>query len=175
MQLEVKTILNRIQRFTGFIYRDVRLRCRALCAVANRGAHRAPSKCSGQMRAVPPVGAHLRSLAGAQLVVRPAVGHQNLFSLRAAAGAMPHAPGRGRAQALERWQTTGNGYVDVFSFPVGPAAVVARDGAGLPDQLGMCLSVGRVVRALGSGPSPVGRRAIHRGRRNPLGPRPASR
>lgn len=30
MQLEVKTILNRIQRFTGFIYRDVRLRCRTL-------------------------------------------------------------------------------------------------------------------------------------------------
>ena len=30
MQLEVKTILNRIQRFSGFIYRDVRLRCRTL-------------------------------------------------------------------------------------------------------------------------------------------------
>src|SRR5213596_1887029 len=30
MQLEVKTILNRIQRFSGFVYRDVRLRCRTL-------------------------------------------------------------------------------------------------------------------------------------------------
>jgi transposase len=30
MQLEVKTILNRIQRFSGFIYRDIRLRCRTL-------------------------------------------------------------------------------------------------------------------------------------------------
>jgi len=29
MQLEVKTILNRIQHFAGFVYQDVRLRCRA--------------------------------------------------------------------------------------------------------------------------------------------------
>src|SRR5947207_8838266 len=27
MQLEVKTILNRIQHFSGFVYQDVRLRC----------------------------------------------------------------------------------------------------------------------------------------------------
>src|SRR4030095_14683697 len=28
MQLEVKTILNRIQRFAGFVYQDIRFRCR---------------------------------------------------------------------------------------------------------------------------------------------------
>jgi len=28
MQLEVKTILNRMQRFAGFVYQDIRLRCR---------------------------------------------------------------------------------------------------------------------------------------------------
>src|SRR5437870_2436021 len=28
MQLEIKTILNRIQHFSGFVYQEVRLRCR---------------------------------------------------------------------------------------------------------------------------------------------------
>src|SRR5213592_935048 len=64
---------------------------------------------------------------------------------------------------------------DVLAFPLGPKAVVAGNGTGLPDQLGMRLSIGRVVCRLGPGPSKARRRALYRRGRNPLGPRPAGR
>src|SRR5437762_10254070 len=52
---------------------------------------------------------------------------------------------------------------------MGQTAVVARNGAGLPDQLGMRLSLGGMVCSLGFGPSPAGQRAVHRRGRASLG------
>ena len=53
---------------------------------------------------------------------------------------------------------------------VGAATVVAGDGAGLPHQLGMRLSLGGMVCGLGLGPPAAGRRPCDRGGRDSLGP-----
>jgi transposase len=56
MQLEVKTVLNRIQHFTGFVYQDVRLRClrRRLRVEVRLEPHRGlRGKCSQCRQAAP--------------------------------------------------------------------------------------------------------------------------
>jgi len=52
---------------------------------------------------------------------------------------------------------------------VGAATVVAGDGAGLPHQLGMRLSLGGVVRAMGSGAPQARRHRVYWGGRDSLG------
>src|SRR3974390_1067825 len=57
MQLEVKTILNRIQHFAGFVYQEVRLRChqgQARCIEITLDAHQSVrGKCSACRRPAP--------------------------------------------------------------------------------------------------------------------------
>src|SRR5216110_248646 len=77
----------------------------------------------------------------------------SVFLLRATASGLSGARCGGRAYSLERWQAAGHPHHDVLSVPLGAAAVVARDGAGFSNQLGMRLSLGGVVCSMGPGAS----------------------
>ena len=104
-----------------------------------------------------------------------AVGHRHLVSLCRPAGELSGARRGHRVRSLERGQTAGHPGHDVFSFALGPAALVAGNGAGLWHQLGVRLSVRGMVRGLGVGASGAGRDQGHRGGRNILGARPQER
>ena len=56
MQLEVKTLLNRIQHFAGFVYQDIRLRSPSgkLCMEVTLAAHQGmEGKCSKCLQPAP--------------------------------------------------------------------------------------------------------------------------
>src|SRR5207302_7098568 len=79
------------------------------------------------------------------------VGNSHLLSLRAAAGGVCRAWRGGRAHSLERRQATGNVRHDGIPGALGAAAELARDGAGISNQLGSGVSVRGMVCAVGPG------------------------
>src|SRR5438876_1670857 len=168
MQLEVKTILNRIQHFAGFVYREVcfgysargRLRIH-VCLEPHRSSRGSCSACRK------PAPGYDRLPQRSWLFV-PLWGIKTYF-LRATASELSGARCGGRAYSLERWQAAGHPHHDVLSVPLGAAAVVARDGAGLSNQLGMRLSLGGVVCSMGLGASEAGKRSLSRRGRDSLG------
>lgn len=81
------------------------------------------------------------------------MGDSDLVSLRAAASRVPGARGGGRVDTLEQRQAPVDDGDDGLSGAMGAAAELARDGASLSGPLGGGLSLGRVVRRLGPGPS----------------------
>ena len=94
----------------------------------------------------------------AALAVRATVGHQDLLSVCAAASGMSCAWSGGGTPSLEPGQTTDHLGDDGIFGALGTAVVLARDGASLSDQLGLRLSFGGMVCAMGSGASEAGSR-----------------
>src|ERR1039457_5286307 len=105
------------------------------------------------MLGVPGGGPGLRPPARAVVAVRAGVGDCDVVSVCASAGEVRDAWDSGGAYSLESWQAAGDHGDDGVSGPVGPAAFLARDGAGISDQLGGGLSVGGMVCRLGFGAS----------------------
>ena len=172
MQLQVKTILNAIQHFPGFVYRR----------------HPAPGR---QRNGQPPHGGHLvphawHRPAKCSRCRRPAPGYDRCRSGRGClcrlwgmvtwfvyAARRVHCPEHGVVVEHVPW-SEGKRPVTIammcFLVALGAAVVVAGDGAGLWHQLGMRLSLGGMVCGLGLGAPEAGKRPFHRGGRDSLGP-----
>ena len=143
MQLQVKTLLNALQHFPGFVFQDIRLHrhrdgrpdCLQITVEPHGGI---PAKCS---RCLQPAPGYDRLPQRSWLSV-PVWGVRVFVLYAARRVDVRHPRGGRRARSLERWQTTGDLGHDVLSVPLGAATVVARDGPSLPNQLGMRLSLG---------------------------------
>src|ERR1035441_3995555 len=88
---------------------------------------------------------------------------------------MWRAWGGGGAHSLEPRQTSGDLRHDGIPSPLGAAAELARDGAGISNQLGIGVSLGGVVGAVGPDPPQIARDGIAGRGRDSLGPRFAGR
>src|SRR5258708_33081513 len=98
------------------------------------------------------------------------MGNPHVFLLRAAACGVWRARGNHRTHSVERGQAAGDVRHDGVLGAVGAAAELARDGAGVWDQLGGGVSLGGMVGAVGLGPSGVARGGVDRSGRDSLGP-----
>src|ERR1019366_7093987 len=103
------------------------------------------------------------------------VGNPYLVSLRATAGALWRAWRGSGAHSLEPRQASGDLRHDGIPGALGAAAELARDGAGIPNQLGIGVSLGGVVGAVGPDPPQIAGGGIAGRGRDSLGPRFAGR
>ena len=81
--------------------------------------------------------------------LRAAVGNPDVLSLFISEGGVCGAWNHCRACAVERWQATGDVSHDVLSGDMGSTPVVAGDGPGVSNQLGVGVSVGGMVCRMG--------------------------
>ena len=160
MQLEVKTILNAIQHFAGFVYQDIRLRALGRPALRTRD-HRGAARRRWPANA-PGAASPRRVMTGCRAPAWLFVPLWGIVTWFLYAPRRVECPEHGVVVEHIPWSdgkrpvTTSH---DGLSGPLGAAAVVARDGPGLPDQLGMRVSLGGVVCAVGPGASAAGRRS----------------
>jgi len=160
MQLKVKTLLNRIQHFGGFVYHDIRLGYHRhdLCLEVRIEPHRGlRGKCSACLQPAP----GYDRLPERQWLFVPPWGIQTYFLYPPRRVECPqhgvvveHIPwSEGKRPVtkammgfLARWAS---------------APVLATDRPVFSDQLGSGLSLGRVVCAVGLGPAPLGGSPVH--------------
>src|SRR5947208_11307746 len=85
---------------------------------------------------------HPAMIAYPRGAVRAFVGHPHLFPLPTAASGVHRARGRGRAHPLEPREAPGDLRHDGILGTLGAKTELARNSAGLPNQLGSRVSLG---------------------------------
>ena len=132
--MQLKTILNHVQKFKSFVYGTVRWVERAGdAALEVEIVERANGRALFGLW-VPDTG--LRPAPGSPLRVRAVVGHQGVSGLRATSGILPDLRGSGRTSAMGARQAPADRRLCLVPGAMGPAAVVEGGGHGLSGFLG---------------------------------------
>jgi transposase len=148
IQLHVKTILNKVQRFVGFVYSEVRLlgdkkpqavQVRVVVHVGTRGrCLKCQYRCVGYDR-----------LPERRWQFLPLWGIPVWVCLCSAPGAVQRAWSGSGAYPVEQRQESVDERHDGFSGALGEAAELAGNSADISDHLGIGVSLGGVVCAVG--------------------------
>ena len=139
--MQIKTILNRVQKFKSFVYGAVRLvEGAAVPTLEVEVQPRANSRplCRGCGHRRP----GYDQAAGAALRVCAAVGHQGVFPLCTTPGGLSRLRGSGGADAVGGRQASADRGLCLVSGALGQAPELEGGGRGLPHHLGSRVPVG---------------------------------
>ena len=170
--MQLKTILNRVQKIKSFVYGAVRWvegAASPTLEVELASSGQWPAGVFGLWAERPGV----RQVAGPALRVRPVLGDEGVLGLCTATGGVYALRGTGGGDALGGGQTPGDPDLRLVSGELGEASFLEGGGRGLPKQLGRGVRCGRDGGRLWSGaPGFVGD-PVSWHRRDRLGPGPS--